>query len=79
MTAKRIVLLPERHPLIQINCIPKIGSYGKRKDSPEFIDLRKTPCQSTSGLGASVRTSESCERCPVGRRERWDGSIPKFH
>jgi hypothetical protein len=27
---------------------------------------------------ARVSSSESLGKCPDGRRERWDGSIPKF-
>ena len=41
MKAKHMILLPERHPLIQINCIlTRIRSYGgmQKGSSPEFID-----------------------------------------
>jgi hypothetical protein len=53
--------------------IGNIAAIGPGRP-PALFEIRKTPCQSMSGLV----TSESCERCPVGRRERWDRSIPKF-
>ena len=58
--------------------IGNIAAIGPGRP-PALFEIPKTRCQSMSGLGASVRTSESCERCPVGRRERWDRSIPKAH
>jgi hypothetical protein len=77
MTAKHMILLPERPPLIQVNCIrPEYDLM--RGVSSEVIARRKTQCQSAPGLGAGASIDESCDRCTVVRRECWDGSIPKF-